>query len=82
MGLTGHLAKMYDPLTLRESVLPNIAHCDYNAAMLWKLDGYLAIPHELMHVVAYRMIGKRCAYQLGEHAVPTFEDRTLPQRLF
>ena len=50
--------------------------------MLWKLDGYLAIPHELMHVVAYRMIGKRCAYQLGEHAVTALEDRTLGQRLF
>lgn len=50
--------------------------------MLWKLDGYLLIPHELMHVVAYRMIGKRCAYQLGDHSVRSLEDRTLNQRLF
>jgi len=50
--------------------------------MLWKLDGYLAVPHELMHVVAYRMIGKRCAYRLGDHTVKPLEDRTLKQRLF
>ena len=50
--------------------------------MLWKLDGYLAVPHELMHVVAYRMIGKRCAYHFGDHAVTALEDRTLGQRLF
>jgi hypothetical protein len=50
--------------------------------MLWKLDGYLVIPHELMHVVAYRLIGKRYAYRLGDHAVIALEDRTLNQRLF
>jgi len=50
--------------------------------MLWKLDGYLAVPHELMHVVAYRLIGKRYAYRLGEHAVTALEERTLGQRLF
>jgi len=50
--------------------------------MLWKLDGYLIIPHELMHVVAYRIIGKRCAYRLGDHTVKSLEDRTLGQRLF
>lgn len=50
--------------------------------MLWKLDGYLVIPHELLHVAAYRLIGKRCAYQFGDHAVRSLEDRTLNQRLF
>jgi hypothetical protein len=50
--------------------------------MLWKLDGYLVIPHELMHVVAYRLIGKRCAYQLGDHTVKPLEERTLNERLF
>ncbi len=57
-------------------------NCDYNAAMLWKLDGYLVIPHELLHVLAYRLIGKRCAYQWGDHAVNSLEDRTINQRLF
>jgi hypothetical protein len=50
--------------------------------LLWKLDGYLLIPHELMHVIAYRMIGKRCAYQFGDHSVKALEDRTLNERLF
>jgi hypothetical protein len=50
--------------------------------MLWKLDGYLVIPHELMHVLAYRLIGKRCAYRLGGHAVTVLDDRTFGQRLF
>jgi hypothetical protein len=50
--------------------------------MLWRLDGYLLMPHELMHVIAYRMIGKRCAYQWGDHSVRSLEDRTLNQRLF
>jgi hypothetical protein len=50
--------------------------------MLWKLDGYLVIPHELLHVLAYRLIGKRCVYRLGDHAVNSLEERTLGQRLF
>ena len=50
--------------------------------MLWKLDHYSAVPHELMHVVAYRMIEKRDAYRLGDHAVTSVEDRTPGQRLF
>ena len=50
--------------------------------MLWKLDGYLVIPHELLHVVAYRLIGKSCTYQLGDHAVKSLEDRTFKQHLF
>jgi hypothetical protein len=50
--------------------------------MLWKLDGYLVIPHELMHVLAYRLIGKRCLYRLGDHAVNSLEERTLKERLF
>ncbi len=50
--------------------------------MIQRLNGYLAIPHELMHVVAYRMIGKRCAYQFGDLSVKPLEDRTLRERLF
>jgi hypothetical protein len=66
-------------------LLAKTTNSAYNAAMidlLWKLDGYLLIPHELMHVVAYRMIGKRCAYQFGDHSVKALEDRTLNERLF
>lgn len=50
--------------------------------MLQKLDGYLVIPHELLHVLAYRLIGKRCAYRLGDHVVNSLEERTFTQRLF
>jgi hypothetical protein len=51
-------------------------------ALLWKLDGYLVIPHELLHVLAYRIIGKRCVYRLGEHGVNSLEERTRNERLF
>lgn len=54
----------------------------YNQLMLWKIEGYLVIPHELLHVLAYRMIGKKCAYQLGEHYVHALEPRTLGEKLF
>lgn len=54
----------------------------YNLAMLWKIDGYLAIPHELLHVLAYRLIGKRCRYRLGDHFVYALEPRTFSQQIF
>ncbi len=50
--------------------------------LLWKIDGYLLIPHELMHVAAYRMIGKRCAYSVGDHTVTALEPRSFKERLF
>ncbi len=30
-----------------------------------RLGGYLLIPHELLHVLGYRLVGKRCQYQWG-----------------
>jgi len=37
---------------------------------IWqKLEGYLLIPHELLHVAGYRLVGKRCHYRLGERRV-------------
>lgn len=50
--------------------------------MLWKIDGYLVIPHELLHVLAYRLIGKRCRYRVGEHFVEALDPRTWRERLF
>jgi hypothetical protein len=50
--------------------------------LLWQIDGYLGIPHELMHVAAYRMLGKRCAYRLGDNAVTALEPCTLDERIF
>jgi hypothetical protein len=34
--------------------------------MLSRLEGYLLIPHELLHVVGYRLVGKRCIYRWGQ----------------
>jgi hypothetical protein len=50
--------------------------------MLWKIDGYLAIPHELLHVLAYRLIGKPCYYRIGDHYVRSLEPRSFGERLF
>jgi len=54
----------------------------YNSLMLWKIDGYLVIPHELLHVLAYRLIGKRCHYRLGGHFVNALEPCTFRERIF
>jgi hypothetical protein len=31
------------------------------------IEGYLLIPHELLHIVGYRLVGKRCLYHWGDH---------------
>ncbi len=46
------------------------------------MDGYLAIPHEVLHLLAYRLIGKRCRYRLGDHFVHPLETRSLREQLF
>lgn len=50
--------------------------------MLRKIEGYILIPHELLHVAAYRIIGKQCKYQLGTPHVTPLEERTHAQRIF
>lgn len=30
------------------------------------VEGYILIPHELLHVVGYRLVGQRCDYQWGQ----------------
>jgi len=50
--------------------------------MLWKIDGYLVIPHELLHVLAYRLIGKKCHYRLGDHFVRSLEPHSWRSKLF
>lgn len=55
---------------------------DYNSFMFWKLNGLLVIPHELLHVGAHRLIGKRCQYRLGESFVKPLEPCTVGQQLF
>lgn len=47
-----------------------------------KLIGYILVPHELLHVWAYRIIGKPCQYRWGNHYVRPLAKRTKRQRLF
>ncbi len=49
---------------------------------LHKLGGYYLIPHELLHVLAYRLIGKPCEYKWGNYYVRPLAKRTRGQRLF
>lgn len=37
--------------------------------MITRIEGYLLIPHELLHVLGYRLVGKRCIYRWGDHRV-------------
>lgn len=37
------------------------------------LEGYLLIPHELLHVFGYWLVGKRCRYRWGQSYVTPLE---------
>jgi hypothetical protein len=50
--------------------------------LLRKLKGYYAIPHELLHVLAFHIIGKPCQYQWGDLSVKPLAQETLYERLF
>lgn len=50
--------------------------------MVQKLEGYLLIPHELLHVAAHRLIGKQCSYRLGESYVSHIDHCTRREYLF
>ncbi len=49
---------------------------------LHKLGGYYLIPHELLHVLAYRIIGKPCSYQWGDYAVQSLAPKNRREKLF
>jgi len=49
---------------------------------LHKLGGYYLIPHELLHVLAFRIIGKPCEYQWGNDYVRPLVRETKRERLF
>jgi hypothetical protein len=34
-----------------------------------RLEGYILIPHELLHVMGYRLVGQQCKYQWGQSYV-------------
>jgi hypothetical protein len=50
--------------------------------LLYKLKGYYLIPHELLHVWGYRIIGKPCHYEWGDCRVVSLANRTRNERLF
>ena len=50
--------------------------------LLRKLKGYYAIPHELLHVLAFRIISKPCQYQWGDLSVKPLAPETRYERLF
>jgi len=52
------------------------------ASGLAPLEGYLLIPHELLHVYAYRLMGKPCAYQWGAMKVTPLASLSRRERLF
>jgi hypothetical protein len=39
--------------------------------MFRAIEGTLAVPHELLHILGFRLVGKRCLYRWGDlRAVP------------
>jgi hypothetical protein len=47
-----------------------------------KVGGYYAIPHELLHVLAFQLIGKPYSYKWGDHQVKPLAETTRPEKLF
>lgn len=45
------------------------------------IEGYLLIPHELLHVIGYRLVGKRCNYRWGDNQVRPLDPMTRNERL-
>lgn len=50
--------------------------------LIAKLAGYYVIPHELLHVLAYRLLGKSYRYRWGQPYVEPVEQMTRRERLF
>jgi hypothetical protein len=47
-----------------------------------RIEGYLLIPHELLHVLAHRLINKRCQYRVGDRCVKPTEPLSFKEELF
>ncbi len=45
------------------------------------LEGYLLIPHELLHVIGFRLVGQRCAYRWGNPFVTPIGPMNRAERL-
>ena len=46
-----------------------------------RIEGYLLIPHELLHVIGYKLVGKRCSYHWGQHYITTLDPMTRNEEL-
>lgn len=44
--------------------------------MVFKLSAYVGLPHALLHLLAYRLIGKACVLDLDQRRVRALEPRT------
>jgi len=49
--------------------------------MMKRYIGIFLIPHELLHVLGYKLIGKPYAYEWGNHQVISLSQRTRQERL-
>ncbi len=49
--------------------------------MITRIEGYLLIPHEMLHVIGYRLVGKRCTYRWGDNRVTPIDPLTRGERL-
>src|SRR5688572_11326124 len=47
-----------------------------------RLAGIYLIPHELLHVLAHRLIGSQCEYRLGDPYVRDLAQLPRPAKLF
>jgi hypothetical protein len=43
--------------------------------------GYFAMPHELLHVLGYRLVGQRCEYRRGQRSVTPLGPMRRSERL-
>ncbi len=51
-------------------------------SFLRRLEGYILIPHELLHVWAYRLVGQPCQYHLGDTQVTPLKPLSRREYLF
>jgi hypothetical protein len=49
--------------------------------MITRIEGYLLIPHELLHIVGYRLVGKQCRYRWGDCFVTPIGSMTQKEEL-
>jgi hypothetical protein len=50
--------------------------------MIFKLSAYVGLPHALLHLLAYRLIGKACVLDLDQRRVRALAPRTAKEIAF